>query len=263
MISFNRLGRANINHRQPGEFFMSIPTLFAGASAALIAFGAVAFAADQNPQPRTISLSGTGRINAAPDIAVVSLGVTSEAKSARAALDRNSKDMAALLASLKSAGIAEKDMQTANFNVQPVYTRPRATNSAPAKPPFISGYRVNNDVSVRIRKLDTLGGVLDKAVSVGSNRINGVQFSIDKPQPLRDAARKLAVRDALRKAKLYVSATNVSLGNILQISESGGTRPPQPMARARMAMSAEAVDVPIARGEQSISVRINITWEIK
>jgi len=233
------------------------------AFALLIAVASPAIAAGDNAQSRTISLSGTGKVNSAPDIAIISLGVTSEAKTARAALDGNTKNMTALFASLKTAGIADKDMQTANFNVQPVYVRPRSNNGAPAKPPFISGYRVTNDVSVLIRDLKKLGAVLDKAVSAGSNRINSVQFSIDKPQPVRDEARKLAVKDAMRKAALYAAAANVTLGNIMQISESGGSRPPRPMMRSRMAMSAEAADVPIAQGEQSVSVQVNITWEIK
>ena len=106
---------------------------------------------------------------------------------------------------------------------------------------------------------DFLGALLDKSVSVGSNQINSVQFSIDKQKPLRDEARKLAVEDAVRKAKLYADAAGVSLGDIIQISEAGGVRPPRPMMMRRSEIAADSAPVPIARGEQTISVNVNIT----
>jgi hypothetical protein len=113
-----------------------------------------------------------------------------------------------------------------------------------------------------VRKLDSLGAVLDQVVSSGSNQINGVMFQVSKPETATDEARKLAVADAQRKAKVYADASGVALGPIMSLSEGGGYQPPVPVYKT---MRAEAVsaDVPIAQGEQAIAVDVNITWEIK
>ncbi len=218
---------------------------------------------DKAPQ-RILSITGSGEVKAAPDIAIISLGVTSQAKTAGEALAQNTKDMSALLDSLKGDGITEKDLQTSNFSVQPVYNRVKASSSQEPQNPTIIAYRVSNQLTAIVRDLDKLGSILDKSVSAGSNQFNSLQFSIDKPAPLRDKARKQAVNDAKRKAEIYAQAAGVTLGNIVTISESGGYRPPQPIGRhnARM-LAAEAAPVPIAQGEQSVSVSVNIVWEIK
>ncbi|MGI9570371.1 MAG: SIMPL domain-containing protein [Desulfobulbia bacterium] len=220
-------------------------------------------AAENGQAKRTISMVGSGKVNAAPDIAMIGLGVTSRGETAREALNENTKAMSALLTALKSGGIAEKDIQTSNFSIQPVYDHPRQQNPQKPKLPRIVGYNVSNQVSAMVRNPDSLGALLDKSVSVGSNQINSVQFSIDKQKPLRDVARKLAVEDAVRKAKLYADAAGVGLGDIINISEAGGVRPPRPMMMRRAEMAADSAPVPIARGEQTLSVNVNITWEIK
>jgi uncharacterized protein len=131
------------------------------------------------------------------------------------------------------------------------------------QPPKVTGYDVSNNVTVTLRKLDDIGNLLDKAVSTGSNQINGISFSITNPQAAMDEARKAAVKDARRKADLYAVATSVTLGNVIALSESGGYQP-QPMEmRANMKMAADSAPVPIAQGEQVVAVDVNITWEIK
>ena len=160
---------------------------------------------------------------------------------------------------LKTAGIAAKDIQTSNFTVQPRY---QYNNNG--KPPLLDGYDVSNTVTVTVRKLDSLGNVLDKAVSAGSNQINGIQFQVSKPETAEDEARKLAVEDAHRKAMIYAKAGNVALGDIASISEGGGFEPPVPMLRAK-AMSADGSSSapPIAGGEQALGIDVNIVWVIK
>jgi uncharacterized protein len=221
------------------------------------AFLSPALADDDKPL-RTISLSGRGEMRIAPDLAIVTVGVTSSAATAREALDANTKSMEGVMAALKGAAIELRDIQTSNFSVNPRYDYGQNN----AQPPKVIGYDVSNNVTVTVRKLDSLGAVLDQVVSSGSNQINGVMFQVSKPETATDEARKLAVADAQRKAKVYADASGVALGPIMSLSEGGGYRPPVPVYKT---MRAEAVsaDVPIAQGEQAIAVDVNITWEIK
>ena len=131
--------------------------LIALGLAATAAFSVPAFAEQARPMVRTISLSGHGEMRARPDLAVVTLGVLSQADTARAALDANNAAMSAILAGLKQAGIDAKDMQTSNFTVAPRYEYDANRNGAPRT----VGYDVSNTVTITLRKLDQLGGVLD------------------------------------------------------------------------------------------------------
>ena len=170
--------------------------------------------ADDSRIPRTMALAGHGEVRAAPDLAIVSIGVTNLADTAAAALAANSEAMRRVFAAMAEAGIAEKDIQTSNFMVQPRYDY-----SKNEQPPRLIGYDVSNMVNVTVRKLDGLGGVLDRVVEAGSNQVNGIAFQLSDSEAAADAARKLAVADAARKAKLYAEASGVELGAILAISE--------------------------------------------
>ena len=214
--------------------------------------------ADDGKLVRTISLTGHGEVRMAPDLAIVTIGVMSSAASAREALDANTKAMQAVMASLTGAAIGTRDIQTSNFMVNPRYDYGQNN----AQPPKVVGYDVSNNVTVTVRKLDSLGSVLDSVVSAGSNQINGVMFQVSKPEAATDEARKLAVADAQRKAKVYTEASGVSLGQIVSLSEGGGYQPPVPMFKSMRAEGASA-DVPIAQGEQVIAIDVNFTWEIK
>ncbi len=225
------------------------------AAAALLALPLAATAAD-TAQPRTMILTGTGEVTAPPDTAHVTTGVVVEGRTAREALTANNKAMAEVIEGLKSRGIAGKDIQTSNFNVGPQYQRYKD-----GRPPKIRGYRVSNRVAVVVRDIAKLGETLDAVVSLGSNTIDGIRFSIADPKELRDEARRRAVDDARRKATLYAEAAGVKLGSIMSISESGGFRPQQVrFAAARM----EAADaVPVQAGEQSLTISVSISWAIE
>ena len=141
---------------------------------------------------RSISLSGHGEVRAVPDVAQISIGVTSSGLTAREALTSNTSAMKALMALLGTSGIDGKDIATSNFSVGPRYDY----GQNGATPPKIVGYDVNNMVTVVVRKLDSLGAVLDAAVTAGSNQIQGISFSISKPDAMLDEARKDALADA-------------------------------------------------------------------
>lgn len=207
---------------------------------------------------RTLSLSATGTVSAKPDIANISTGVQSDAKTAREALSKNTEAMSAVIAGLKSSGIAPKDIQTSNFSVSPRYQ-----HFKDRRPAEITGYRVSNSVRITVRDLAKLGDILDQVVTLGSNKINGVSFGVDDPADLLDEARKQAMATAITRAKLYTEASGTKLGRVLTINEQTFNRPPQPVF-ARAAMRApKAESVPIEAGEQSIEVRISVSWELE
>jgi uncharacterized protein YggE len=210
----------------------------------------------------TISIEGRGEVMATPDMAQINSGVTTQGATAREALDANTAAMADLIAELKAAGIEPRDIQTSGFSVNPnyVYTDERDANGY-SLPPKINGYQVSNTVTVTVRKLDTLGSILDKSVTVGANTINGVSFSVADPSELYDEARKAAFADARAKAELYATAAGSTLEGILSISEGQTFNDPQPypMYRADMAASAP---VPVQAGELAFAINVNVQWEL-
>lgn len=208
------------------------------------------------PPTPVLSLTGQGLVQVVPDMATVSIGVESQEKTAGAALAANTEQAGAVIAALKDAGIESRDIQTSNFSVQPAYADHR--NQGPDGPRVV-GYRVYNQVIARVRVLDDLGGLLDRVVATGANRIGGISFGLAEDGEARDAARKLAVGEARRKAELYAAAAGVRLGPILSISEAGGHFGPQPMA---MEMARSAAPVPIEAGSASISATVSVTWQI-
>jgi uncharacterized protein YggE len=234
---------------------------FSLAASALAAFLATATPslADEIKMPRTISLSGHGEVKATPDMATVMTGVMTQGATAAEALAANTTAMTSLFAALKGAGIAEKDMQTSNFMIQPRYDY-----NDGKQPPVLVGYDVSNTVTVTVRQIDSLGALLDTVVKAGSNQINGISFDVSTPTEGLDEARKLAAADATRKAKLYAETLGVTLGPVLSISEGVSYQPPVPMLRTAAApMADSARPVPVAAGEQTLAMDVNITWEIQ
>lgn len=231
-------------------------TTAAAAFAALLAAASPAIS-EETRMPRIISLTGHGEVRSVPDLASVTTGVLAQGKTAAEALAANTSAMTALFAALKEAGIEEKDVQTSNFMVQPRY------NFQDGKAPELVGYDVSNNVTVTVRKIGDLGALLDKVVKAGSNQINGIAFDVSMPEAALDEARKLATVDATRKARIYAEAMGVKLGNVMSISENAGYQPPVPMVRAKVMMADAAAPVPVAAGEQVLSVDVNITWEIQ
>jgi uncharacterized protein YggE len=230
-------------------------TGFAAMAAALILV-APAVAAPE-AAPRVLTVGGLGTAKAAPDEASFSTGVVSQAPTARAALDANSRAMNAVIATLKKEGIAERAIQTSNLSLSPQYQACKPNAACPQK---IVGYEVSNTVSVTVG-LDKAGAVLDALVTSGSNRIDGISFSIHDTKPLLAAARADAVKDAMEKAQLYAKAAGVSLGPILAIDE-GGSQAPVPIYKNMMQARAEFAP-PVAGGEQSITANVSITWTIQ
>jgi hypothetical protein len=207
--------------------------------------------------PRTITISGQGEVKAAPDEAMLSAGVTTNARSAAAALAANTRAMNAVFDTLRKAGIQDKDMQTSGFSVQPQYS----TDKGPQR---ITGYEVSNNVSVTVENLSGLGATLDALVSSGANTIGDIAFGFRDPRALMQKARAEAVADAISRAEVIAKAAGVTLGPITSISENGGNYDaPRPMYRALAGMAqSDSNPAPVASGQESLSDSVSITWEI-
>ena len=210
----------------------------------------------------SITIEGRGEVTAAPDMAQINSGVTTQGATAREALDANSAAMTDLITQLKAAGIEARDIQTSGFSVNPnyVYTEERDENGY-SLPPKINGYQVANTVAVTVRALDTLGAILDKSVTIGANTISGVTFEVADLSALYDEARKAAFADARAKAELYATAAGGTLNEINSISESQAFDSPQPVAMYSMRAEA-AADVPVEGGELAFAINVNVQWEL-
>ena len=223
----------------------------------LAASPALAQQADQTPR---IVVTGEGTASVAPDMAVLSLTVLREGKSAREALDANSAAMAEVLAAMKAEGIAERDLQTANFSIEPQYYYPPRKEGTDPEQPRITGYIVRNSLTVRLRDLDKLGAVLDKSVTLGVNQGGNIAFTNDDPSSTVTEARIAAMKDAMAKAEALTQAAGVGLGKVLEISENSGGSMPEPLAKVRSAMVESASDVPVAAGENNYTVSVTVTF---
>jgi uncharacterized protein YggE len=223
------------------------------ALAASVPFAAPAYAEADQP-PSFIAVTGEAHISVPPDLAQIDAGVTSEAKTAREASDANNAAMGKVLLALKGAGIDEKDYQTSRLSLQPQYS------SKTSSPATITGYRASNRVTIRLRDVAKVANVIDTLVSAGTNEIGGINFMVSQASKLLDDARGQAVADARRKAEIYAKAAGVALGAPLSISEEGAA---QPLFQTRMAGKMAATPVPIAQGEETLSITVSMTWAIK
>lgn len=217
----------------------------------LISLGlaAGAMAAETGP---TITVTGRGEVAAAPDMATITLGVTSQARTAAEAMDKTSAATAAILKELEAAGIAARDMQTSDLSLDPVWSNRGGNGAAPR----IEGFTARNTLRVRVRDLDRLGAVLDDVLRVGANTFRGLSFGLQEPQPLADQARAEAVADAQRKAALMAEAAGMALGPVLSISEAGGAAPVPVMMKAARAA------IPVAAGEVSQTATVTMVFAL-
>ena len=229
----------------------------------LLAVGAWAPAAAAEAVPRIV-VSGQGSAQLAPDMALLQLTVTREADTAGAALDANSAAMAEVLAALHAQGIAERDIQTSQFSIQPRYVYPKPKTSGESQPPRIVGYTVRNGLAVRVRDLDKLGAIIDRSVSLGVNEGGSISFTNDDPSAALQQARAAAVRDAAARARTLADAAGVKLGKVLEISEQSYNPAPVPVRYAQRAMLADAAEsVPVAAGENSYDIVVNLIYAVE
>ena len=226
----------------------------------IIGLQAFAYGARADEQLPTLSVSGRGEVALAPDMAMISFAVERNAPSAKEALAANNAAMSAVFDAMKTAGIAERDLQTNNFSIQPIYVYPR--NNDGTQEPTLTGYRVYNGLTVRVRDLTMVGDILDQSVQLGVNSGGNISFGNDDPSGALNDARIEAMKDAIAKAKTLTEAAGVKVGKVLSISENSNMQRPVPMAMARMEMKIASDSVPVAGGENEYSVDVNVTFAI-
>ncbi len=234
-----------------------LPGVFTLAAVLITALALSPVALAQQPSPRVLYLEGTGTVAAEPDMAVLSFGVVTTGETARAALDQNTAAMAKTFKALERAEIPGKDVQTSDFGIQPRFkSYPRGQS---VQTPEITGYTVRNQVTVSVRDLEKVGGLIDTLVSDGTNDFQNLSFGFQDPEPLMNQARREAAADVQEKARLYAEALGVTLGPIIRIQEQAVRMPrPEVMMRARTA----ARDVPIAAGESGLSISISVQYSL-
>ncbi|MDB5459032.1 MAG: hypothetical protein JWO72_773 [Caulobacteraceae bacterium] len=221
------------------------------ALAATLGAAAPALAAD----PTTLTLTAAGETRLAPDMASVTLGVAATAATAAEAMKQDAAQMARVIAALRRLGVAERDIQTAGFNVQAQYAFP------PNQQRQLTGYQASNQVSVTVRELDRLGAVLDGVAAGGANEINGVGFGLKDPGAAEDAARLKAVAALKAKADLYARATGYTLGRLVNLSEGGGYTP-GPVRPMALMTASKRVETPVEAGELGVRIEVSGVYEM-
>jgi uncharacterized protein YggE len=205
-----------------------------------------------------LDVSATGTTTRTPDIALIEAGVLTNASTAAVAMSQNAERMRTVLAALRKAGVAERDIQTSAISLSPQYRY--VQNEAPV----VTGYQASNQVSIRFRDVAKSGPVLDLLVSQGANNISGPTLSIDKPDAATDEARRDAVAKAKARATLYAEAAGLRVDRILSISEGGAPPPPMPiMMRAGKMAMADAAQSEVAPGEQQVTATISVRFLLK
>lgn len=214
------------------------------------------------PQPRAITVSGEGTASIAPDMAIVNLSVTRMAETAQAALAQNNEAVRSVLDALKANGVADRDIQTGDFSIFPRYSDRQPTPQNTNQQPVIIGYQVTNSLTVRVRELSKLGGLIDQSVKLGVNQGGQITFTNHEPKAAYQNARRKAVEDAMEKAKTLAEAAGVTLGLVATISETK-LQPVAPAPMMRMAMAKEADSVPVAGGETTYTVTVEMRFDIR
>ena len=214
----------------------------------------------QSQESRSIHVTGSGSVVGEPDIATLNLGVSVEKKTVAAAREAAAVAMTAVIASLKTNDIAEKDVQTENFSIYPQYDY---TDSGRV----LRGYRVNNTVRAKVRELDALSAVIDAAAEAGGDSVvvNSIQFMIEDSTALETQARSLAVKDAAAKAETLATASGVTLGKPITITETSYTAPPPVAYAESAALAADSLrsSTPIEAGELTVTINITVVYEIE
>lgn len=209
-----------------------------------------------------LTITAEGKSTRTPDLAIFTAGVVSEGKTASEALAASAAAMTKVIATLKKAGIADKDIQTSQINLNPVYGQPViGPNGQVVQEPRIVGYQASNMVIIRSRDIKGFGKVLDALVSSGANQVNGPSFEMSDPRAAIDEARGDAMKQARGRADLYAKAAGLRVVRIVSISE-GGVSAPQPMYDRAMKVSEASASTPIAAGQVEAQVSVTVQFEL-
>ena len=203
-----------------------------------------------------LDISATGEVSRVPDVAIISAGVVTRQPTASEAIQQNATQMARVLAALKRAGVADRDVQTSSVSLNPEY---RYQDN---QPPQLNGYTASNQVSIRFRDIRNTGRILDALVAEGANQINGPSLTIDKPEAALDEARSKAIANGRARAEFYARSLGKRVVRLISVSEGGGNYPAPPMPMM-MEARAQSADTKIVPGEQKLQVTLSMVFELQ
>lgn len=234
-------------------FAVGIVALLAGCTTKVVT-------APAGPQIGTVTAQGTGSVSAIPDQALMSFGVSASDKDAKAALDKVSAQADKVIAALKAAGVAEKDIQTANVSVFPQYGNQLPGSSAQAP---IIGYQASLSVTAKVRDLGSLSKVIGAASAAHVDNINGPTFSIAEDSVYRQAAITKAVADARVTATSMAKAAGKSLGEVLSITSNAGATPVPRVLTEVAPQTGSATSVPVQPGQLDVNADVTVVFALK
>ncbi len=205
-----------------------------------------------------ISVTGTGITTGAPDVVTLQLGVQADAKTVATARDNAAQAQQAVVAALKADGVADKDILTVQFTIDPQYSFANQSQT-------LTGYRVTNVVQAKVRKIETASNVVDDVTAAGGNNtvVRSIVFSIDDPTQLQAQARDLAMTDARSRADQLAKAGGVSLGKPISVTESGPTSQPFASAAIQAPATGSGVSTPIEAGNLQVRVQVTVVYAIE
>jgi uncharacterized protein YggE len=227
---------------------------------ALIALlaGCAATTGPADTAPRLISTRGVGKVAVKPDLAVVRVGAETRAPTVADATADVARRMDAVLIRIKALGVAERDVTTVLYSIDPV-AAPRRTEEDPSR---IVAYHVANVAQVKIRDLAAAGRILDGALGAGANTISALQFTIDDPRPAEAEARAMAVKVAAATAQQLATAAGVRLGEVVSVTEGSGVRPPVGRVMLQSAAAPAMSAGPIESGQYEVVVSVEAHYRI-
>ena len=234
-----------------------VVALMFGAAALPSAAVAQQAAITQTITGTRLDINATGEVTRVPDLAVISAGVVSRSPTASAALQDTADKMTRVIAALKRAGVADRDIQTSNVSLNPEYRYPENQS------PQLVGYTASNSVTIRFRDIRNSGKILDALVAQGANQISGPSMTVDKPETALDEARAKAIAVGRARAELYARSMGLRVVRIVSVNEGGGYAPPPPMPVAMYARGERDSSTPVQPGEQKLQVNLAMTFELQ
>lgn len=239
---------------------LGIMALMLVAYSAAAAFNGGATAA-QDPTPNSLAVNGQGKVSIKPDMAYITAGVNTEAKTAREAQTENNQLMDKVINTLKGMGIAENDIKTISYNLSPRYDYIQLKNGSGKQQ--LAGYTVLNQVQVTVRDINAVGNTLDAVVTAGANVTGGINFTLsdNKMEKAYNDALNAALKNAEGKARVLATGLSVTLGKPKEVVEGGATpRPVYPLAMYDAAKTM-AAEVPVAAGQMEVTASVNLRYE--
>lgn len=207
-------------------------------------------------QVPSVTVTGEGVVETAPDTATLRISVVTEASAIRTATDSNAQRMREVRDAIVASGVPQSRLRTEQFSIQPFHAA-----SKDGRTPQITGYTVRNTLTVRVKGTQLLGTVIERAGAAGANEVQGPEFSSEETPEVLASARERAVKDARAKAEAYATGLGARLGRVLSVAEGESFRPIRPYATEMRAMAVAAAP-PIESGTLDLRARVTVTWEI-